>query len=266
MLAMRWFRIQLVFTFIFTIILLVYAPATLAAGNVESNVTPPGAEKSAKTKILETGAAILQDKTPLDAINVYVDAFHFHNGSLDRQLEAHHYCNVVNEDFNQCVLYDGNSKNARLIGIEYIISGKSFQTLPEEEKKLWHSHVYEVKSGQLIAPGIPEIAEHALMEKIASTYGKIWHTWNVEQSNMTLPLGQPALMVGFTADGQAKPALVENRDKRFNISTEAKKLKRTDIPSPSIQPGADAWQAGQIFQLQLVPLSGTSSIAGEFKK
>ncbi len=262
-LTMRWFTSRLVLTFIFSIILLVYVPAATAVGNVDSSVTPPGAEKSAKTKILETGAAVLQNKTPVDAINVYVNAFHFHNGNLDRQLEAHHYCNVVNEDFIQCVLYDGNSKNARLIGIEYIISGKSFQNLPEEEKKLWHSHVYEVKSGQLIAPGIPEIAEHALMEKIASTYGKIWHTWNVEEPNMSLPLGQPALMVGFTADGQANPSLVENRDQRFNISTEAKKLKRTDIPSPPIQPGADAWQTGQIVQLQLVPLSGTSHITAK---
>lgn len=261
---MRWFTSRLIFTFIFAVILLVYIPTASAAGKVEPNL-PPGIEKSTKTKILETGAAVLQNQRPVDAINVYVDAFHFHNGNLDRQLEAHHYCSVVNEDFIQCVLYDSNSKNARLIGIEYIVSAKSFQDLPTEEKKLWHSHVYEVKSGQLIAPGIPEIAEHALMEKIASTYGKIWHTWNVEEPNMTLPLGQPALMVGFTADGQANSELVDNRDKRFNISTEAKKLKRTDIPSSPIQLGADAWQTGQIVQLQLIPESGISHNAASLK-
>ena len=134
--TMRWFTSRLIFTFIFSIILLVYVPTASAAGNVDSSVTPPGGEKSAKTKILETGAAVLQNQTPVDAVNVYVDAFHFHNGNLDRQLEAHHYCSVVNEDFIQCVLYDHNSKNARLIGIEYIISGKSFQTLPEDEKEI----------------------------------------------------------------------------------------------------------------------------------
>lgn len=262
---MRWFKRQLILTFIFTIILLLYVPVASAAGNVEPNVTPPGAEKSVKTKLLETGAAVLQNQTPIDAINVYVDAFHFHNGNLNRQLEAHHYCSVVNEDFIQCVLYDGNSKNSRLIGIEYIISESSFRALPTDEKKLWHSHVYEVKSGQLIAPGIPEIAEHALMEKIASTYGKIWHTWNVEEPNMSLPLGQPALMVGFTADGQANSELVENRDQRFNISTDAKKQQRADIPSLPIQPGADAWQTGQIVQLQLVPSSSTSRISANSK-
>jgi hypothetical protein len=41
--------------------------------------------------------------------------------------------------------------------LEYIISENLFKTLDEEDKKLWHSHHYEVKSGTLIAPGIPEV-------------------------------------------------------------------------------------------------------------
>lgn len=256
---MRWSGIQFIFTFIFTIIFIVYVPAASAGEHSALNAKPPGVEKSVKTKALETGAAVLQNQAPIDAINVYVDGLHFHNGDMSRQVEAHHYCSVVNEDFIQCTIYDGNSKNARLMGVEYIISQKSFQTLPQEEKKLWHSHVHEIKSGQLIAPGVPEVAEHELMKKLVSTYGKTWHTWNVEQPNMTLPLGSPALMMGFTADGQANPTLVKGRDKRFNISIEAKKKNRADIPSPPIQPGADAWQTGQVVQLELAPLSGTAN-------
>ncbi|HAA27679.1 MAG TPA: DUF1264 domain-containing protein [Cyanobacteria bacterium UBA8553] len=256
---MKGSGIQFIFTFIFTIIFIVYVPAASAAENTGLNITPPGVEKSIKTQVLETGAAVLQTQAPIDAINVYVDGLHFHNGDMNRQVEAHHYCSVINEEFIQCTIYDSNGKNARLMGIEYIISEKSFQTLPQEEKKLWHSHVHEVKSGQLIAPGIPEVAEHELMKKLISTYGKTWHTWNVEQPNMSLPLGSPALMMGFTADGQANPTLVKDRDKRFNISVETKKNNRTDIPTPSIQPGADAWQTGQIVQLQLAPLSRTAS-------
>jgi hypothetical protein len=44
----------------------------------------------------------------------------------------------------QCIIYDSADNNARLIGIEYIISRRLFESLPEEEKKLWHSHQYEV--------------------------------------------------------------------------------------------------------------------------
>ncbi|MEH2084347.1 MAG: OBAP family protein [Nostoc sp.] len=242
------------------IILLVHLPAAWADGNTAPNVTPPGGEKSTQTKILETGAKVLQSKTPLNALNVYVDGFHFHNGDMNRQVEAHHYCNLANEDLIQCVIYNGNGENARLMGIEYIVSEKIFQTLPQDEKKLWHSHAYEVKSGQLIAPSIPEIAEHALIEKLASTYGKTWHTWQAEQPNMTLPLGLPELMMGFTADGQINPALVSDRDQRFNIS-KSKKHNRADISIPRVQPGADAWQTGQTVQLQLVPLSGVDNQA-----
>ena len=57
------------------------------------------------------------------------------------------------------------------MGVEYIISEKLFKTLDEEEKKLWHSHHYEVKSGSLIAPGIPDVAEHELMEKLCELTG-----------------------------------------------------------------------------------------------
>lgn len=66
----------------------------------------------------------------------------------------------------QAVIYDGNTRDARLMGVEYIISERLFQQLPLEEKKLWHSHQYEIKSGTLIAPGLPAPAERALMAKI----------------------------------------------------------------------------------------------------
>src|SRR5688572_15089799 len=126
--------------------------------NSGSSVTAPGAEKSAKTRALETGTALLQGKQPLEALNVYVNGFHFYSGNMQGQMEAHHYCSVVNEDLNQCIIFDGNGKDAKLMGVEYIISRKLFDPLPSDEKKLWHSHVYEVKSGQLIAPGVPQAA------------------------------------------------------------------------------------------------------------
>lgn len=40
---------------------------------------------------------------------------------------------------------DSEKANARLIGIEYIISRRLFEGLPEEEKRFWHSHSHEVR-------------------------------------------------------------------------------------------------------------------------
>jgi hypothetical protein len=65
---------------------------------------------------------LLQGEGPLVRFNVYLDGFHFANGSLADQMEAHHFCQVVNKDFRQCVLFDGDGTDARLVGIEYVVS------------------------------------------------------------------------------------------------------------------------------------------------
>jgi len=218
------------------------------ANDSASNVTSPGTEADAKTKVLEAGAAALQNKPPIDAINAYLDGFHFYNGNPKGQMEAHHYCTILNDELIQCVIYDGNVKDAKLMGVEYIVSKRLFTSLPDNEKPLWHSHVHEVKSGMLIAPGIPEVAEHELMEKLVDTYGKTFHTWHTDLQK-ELPIGVPQVMMGFTADGQVDPAMAAARDKRFDVSSEAKKANRADIASPSIAVGADAWQTGNTVQL-----------------
>jgi hypothetical protein len=231
------------------ILLVVAAAMTAACGsnNSDSNLESPGAEKSGKSNILETGADILQSKGPLKKINAYLNGFHFYNGNINAQMEAHHYVSQLNEDVHQAIIYDGNGDDAKIMGVEYIISERLFQTLDEEEKKLWHSHHYEVKSGTLIAPGLPDVAEHELMEKLVSTYGKTIHTWHTDQQR-ELPVGSPMIMMGFTKDGQLKQELISERDKRFNISTEEKRKNREDIPVPKVDPMANAWEKGQFRQ------------------
>lgn len=224
--------------------------ASCGGDNTKSNVEAPGADKDAKSKTLEVGADLLQSKGPLKKINAYLDGFHFYNGNLNAQMEAHHYVSQLNEDMYQAIIYDGNGEDAKIMGIEYIVSEKLFKTLPEEEKKLWHSHRYEVKSGSLIAPGIPEVAEHELMEKLVSTYGKTIHTWHTDQQR-TLPVGSPMIMMGFTNDGQLNQQLLAERDKCFDISTAQKKKNREDIPTPAVDPGANSWEKGEIRQFTI---------------
>jgi Protein of unknown function (DUF1264) len=226
--------------------------------NTNSNVAAPGTEEAAKTKVLEAGANLLQDKAPLNSLNAYLDGFHFYSGNPQGQMEAHHYCGHLNEDMIQCVIFDGNASNAKIMGVEYIVSRNLFAQLPPEEKHLWHSHVHEVRAGSLIAPGIPEIAEHELMEKLAGTYGKTWHTWHTDQK-LQLPLGTPMLMMGFVDGHSADPKLVADRDRRFDVSSERKREQRSDIEYPPIDPDADAWQKGIVPQLELKMTSGSES-------
>jgi hypothetical protein len=233
------------------------ACAGCGGGNTGSAVVAPGTDKTAKTDVLEAGADLMQDKPPVEALNAYLDGFHFYNGNMAGQMEAHHYCALLNEDVTQCVIFDGNSRDAKIMGVEYIVSARLFAGLPAKEKHLWHSHVHEVRSGQLIAPGIPEIAEKEFMRKIAGTYGKTWHTWHTDQDK-ELPLGPPLLMMGFTQDGQADEAMIAARDERFGVSSAEKRKDRADIEYPEVDADADAWQKGIVIQLKAVDGKGES--------
>lgn len=215
--------------------------------NTPSAVESPGDDKTTKDKMLNTGADVLQDKTPLNQFTTYLNGFHFYNGNIEAQMEAHHYVQQLNEDVYQAIIFDGNGKDAKIMGVEYIITEKLFRELPDEEKRLWHSHHHEVKSGTLIAPGIPVAVENELMEKLVSTYGKTIHTWHTDQER-SLPVGSPMIMMGFTKDGQLRKELLKARDDRFNVSSEKIKSKRGYIPVPTIDPLANAWERGEIRQ------------------
>jgi hypothetical protein len=147
------------------------------------------------------------------------------------------------------LIYDSPEKNARLIGVEYIVSENLFQGLPDEEKKLWHSHEYEVKSGILFLPGVPKVAEVKEMDEVAKTYGKVFHFWQVDRGD-TLPLGLPQLMMAFTADGQLNPNLASSVEKRFGVSFKDHAEARKHIAGPSmgIHPLANYWQSGTGFK------------------
>jgi len=210
----------------------------------------PGGPPSMHSHILDTGADVLQSKKPIDAMSEYLNGFHFYADDMGRQIEANHFCTHLTEDFHQCVIYDSDQKNAKLIGIEYIVSDNVFKTLPPEEKRLWHSHHYEVKSGELIAPRVPDLAEHAFMKDLVTTYGKTWHCWQIDKDK-AFPFGIPQLMMGFVQDGQANPELVADRDRRFKVSADKQKSNRADIAMPTVDPGANAWQSGKTVQLRL---------------
>lgn len=122
----------------------------------------PGPPLSARRHVPDTGADALQTKHPINAMSEYLNGFHFYADDMDRQVEANQYCTHLTEDFHQCVIYSSNQRDAKLIGIEYIVSEKIFTAFPEDEKKLWHNHNYDVKSGELVALGVPDLTEHAL--------------------------------------------------------------------------------------------------------
>ena len=92
--------------------------------------TPEGEAKYGDTRILEAGTKILQSSAHLKGFDVYINGFHPMKNKPEMQLEEHHYCHQMNQDFTECVLFGGNTKTANMNGLEYIISEKLFNTRP----------------------------------------------------------------------------------------------------------------------------------------
>jgi len=197
-----------------------------------------------KEQALESGAKVLQNKEPIDQISMYLVGFHPMKDMPQHAMEAHHFCNKVNPDFTQCVLFDGRGKDAKLNGIEYIVSEKVFETLSPDERKFWHPHNHEIMSGQLVMPGIPNDVEHEAMKTLVNSYGKTWHVWSTGGPGSApdaLPLGTPRLAWSYNAEGEAPMAMIEERDRKLDVNTEEKRKNRQDLlPLLHCQEGVDA--------------------------
>lgn len=212
--------------------LLLAASAAYAQPRTPEPSEPQDAERSPKAAVLEAGAELLQGQAPPGQLSIHLVGFHPLKDEPRHQMEAHHYCHQATEELAQCVLFDGSGEDARLSGIEYIISERLFETLPDEEKRYWHPHNYEILSGQLVAPGIPGPVEHELMEQKVNGYGKTWHVWSTGvhgQDPDPLPFGEARLAWSFNRDGEARPELVAERDRELGIDTAKKREERQDL-------------------------------------
>lgn len=204
-----------------------------------------GEPKTLRQTILEAGASLLQDIKPLKQFDIHVIGLHCARHKPGMQMEAHHFCQQVNADLLQCVLFDANAERANLIGIEYIISERLFATLPEEEQGYWHPHNYEILSGTLVVPGLPDVAEKAMLRLLMNSYGKTWHLWHTGlhegRAGDALPLGEAQLMWSFNRDGEMDDELLHHLDEHLSTPHAQKRQDRQDmVPLARPQRGVDA--------------------------
>ncbi|KAG0649359.1 Oil body-associated 1B [Hyphodiscus hymeniophilus] len=191
------------------------------------------------------------DFKPLHNVCEFLNALHVYtedaSSGITRFVEANHFCSHVRQNLRQCLIYDSNAKDARLIGVEYMVPKQVYITLDPDEQKL-HSHEFEVKSGMLICPKSDgweveewEKAELAAMKEVVGLYGKTWHFWQIDLGH-ELPLGYPALMNSFTHSDQVDlDEALNRRNKQHLVSHQRKAHARTRIELPAIHMHADPW-------------------------
>ncbi|KAG0216081.1 hypothetical protein BGX28_005976 [Mortierella sp. GBA30] len=177
------------------------------------------------TVTLAVGTATLQGFKPLGGICESFSGLHLYPDDPMRQYIAYHYCRSIDEDRRQCLIYDNDSENAKLVGVEYTISEKLFKA----DKTYWHSLKYEVESGLLIqttkgmVPNemVTMNAELASLKVLAKTYENdpalaCGRQTSVQQPR---PQGPPQIVVSFTHVDQVNLDLVAKRDKDMGINT-----------------------------------------------
>ncbi|XP_071715142.1 oil body-associated protein 2A-like [Rutidosis leptorrhynchoides] len=228
------------------------APDSMPVGD---GSVPPGKPMTVGHQVIDKSAQMLQTLKPIKQMSIHACTFSVYGHDMSRQIECHHYITRMNQDFLQCAVYDSDEPSAHLIGVEYIVSDRIFDTLPHDEQKLWHSHDHEVTSGLWVNPGVLERIQRTELENIARTYGKFWCTWQVDRGDR-LPLGAPALMMSpqVVNMGVIKPELVLFRDNKYKISSE--ELKKTRANIPESKPGnarvADYWMhTGKGFAIDI---------------
>lgn len=128
--------------------------------------------------------------TPTQGYNAHAVGMRHIYGSPD--LEAHFYCKMNEKIMTTCQIYDSNSPNASLIGVEYIIAPEDFDSLPHEEKPNWYiiNQLMAERTSLRIPELSPEESQKAL-SGFLGTYGKLILTWNPQDP---LPLSSPQLV------------------------------------------------------------------------
>lgn len=201
---------------------------------------------------LDVTTRILQDVPALRGFSFVVDGFHAERDDPSRQSASQLACSTVNDDLTQCLILDGE----RIVGVEYVVSARGFEKLSAAEQALWHPHNYEVLSGQLVAPGLPDVVERAVLHRFVNSWGKGVRLWNhgvLGHTADNLPVGEPTLLWSFNADGEINPQLVADRRRRLDVDT---RPRPELVPEARPQRGVDALAAS--FPLRR-PIEGVKS-------
>lgn len=186
---------------------LIAAPSMISAQNTNSTPTTVESHNTNTTATASNATAAAAPK-PVDDYNTPIG----HLSAIrhvfdDPALRVQHYCKPHDKIVLVCQLYDSTSKNATLIGIEYVITADQYNSLPNREKPNWHFHKIEFAPNRA-DPMFPELIPaqaQTLMGKLMDTYGKVIITWNPKDKLPAFPSHVQQVEHPFMVNATVKP-------------------------------------------------------------
>ena len=139
----------------------------------------------------------------------------------DPTLRVWHFCKPNDKIMMVCQLYDSNSPNATLIGIEYMITADAYKNLPDREKPNWHYHKEEFAPNRADPklPMLNEQQQNATYEKLAESFGKVIITWNPNDKAPIFPPQEIQVQHPFMMNATVSPE-TERQAGTFNQTLE----------------------------------------------
>lgn len=139
--------------------------------------------------VLSTGTAPAADPKPSEGWALHVDAKLHVPGKPD--MTVHHYCKGVSGGLTECQLYDSDKPDARLIGVEVIVSPEMYKKFSKAEKSAWHYHKREISRVSATLPDLPAEEAAKVIKSMEESYGKVYVLWDPKQGEF--PTGRPIL-------------------------------------------------------------------------
>jgi Protein of unknown function (DUF1264) len=143
------------------------------------------------SRMLAMPAVLATDLKPTEGWTLHIDAKrHFPSKP---NLLAHHYCKEVSGGLTECQIYDSDRPDAKLVGVEVIVSPETYQTFSAAEKARWHYHKTEIPKVSATLPDLSPEEAAKVVKKIEGTYGKVYLLWDPGKGQPAV--GQPSLSI-----------------------------------------------------------------------
>ena len=178
-------------------------PSTIIVAQLSPPSSSSPSSNTTKTATSTAPNATATTAKPVDGYNTHLSAVrHVFD---DPSLRIQHYCKPNNKIAFVCQLYDSTSRNATLIGIEYIITADQYKSLPDREKPNW----IDIEHNRSV-PMFPELSAaqvKALFGKLMGTHGKVIITWNPRDKLPTFPPQVEQEQDAFMLNATVKPEI-----------------------------------------------------------